>query len=134
MLAKRDAAMAGDGMYIYQNITGAHLILPRPTKAGRRSVGPREKFVGDSYYKMMKELACLQEVTAPIQEQEVNAPMQEQKLIIEQPPTVTHEGQVEYVQKQPDQKPLTEDEKKKQEKQEDILLTESPLEGIRIMR
>ena len=128
MLQKREAHMAGDGVYIYQNITGADLMLPRPTKSGRRTVGPREKFIGDSYYKTMKEVACLQEVQAPMQ------PQQEQQLLTEVPPTVTHDGKVEYVQKQPEQKPLTEDEKKKLEKQQDVLLTESPLDGIRIMR
>jgi len=134
MLARRDTRMAGEGLYIFQNITGADLILPRPTKSGRRTVGPREKFIGDSYYKQMKEVVCLQEIEAPTQE--VKPPMPEQQLLTEVPPTITHEGKVEYVQKQPDQKPLTEDEKKKQDgiSQPDILLTESPLEGIRIMR
>jgi hypothetical protein len=130
MLQKRDAHMAGDGLYIFQNITGADLMLPRPTKAGRRTVGPREKFIGDSYYKQMKEVVCLQEVQAPME-----TANQEQKLLTEVPPTVTHEGKVEYVQKQPGQKPLTEDKKKdNKNEQEDVLLTESPLEGIRIMR
>jgi len=125
MIQKRAAATYGDGLYIYQNITGADLMLSRPTKAGRRTVGPREKFIGDSYYKNMKEVVCLQEVQAP---------MQEQKLITEVPPLVTHDGQVEYVQTQPEDKPLTEEDKQRQAKNPDVLLTEAPLDGIRIMR
>lgn len=125
MLQKRAAHMIREGLYIFQNITGADLMLPRPTTAGRTRVGPREKFIGDSYYKTMREVVCLQEVQAP---------MQEQKLITEQPPIVTSEGKVEFVQQQPEQKPLTEDEKKKQDKQPEVLLNESPLDGIRIMR
>ena len=127
MLQKRNAQMSGEGVYIFQNITGADLMLPRPTKSGRKMVGPREKFIGDSYYKTLKEVACLQEVQPA---------MSEQKLITEVPPQFTHEGKVEYVQQgqQPDLKPLTEDEKKKKEEQPSVLLTESPLDGIRIMR
>lgn len=132
MLQKRDNQMQGEGLFIYQNITGADLMLPRPTKAGRKTVGPREKFIGDSYYKTMKEVVCIQ----TIQEIESNMPtQQEQKLITEVPPTVTHEGKVEFVQTQPGVKPLNEDTKKKQGVPEgEVLLTESPLDGIRIMR
>lgn len=121
--------MAGDGLYIYQNITGADLLLPRPTKAGRLSVGPREKFVGDSYYKMMREVICLQEVQAPMSQ----TPPEEQ-LLTEVPPIVTHEGKVEYVKQPVKATPINEEEKKMQQPQPDVLLTETPLEGIRIMR
>ncbi len=123
--AKAQASMAGEGMYIYQNITNSDIYLPRPTHAGRRMVGPREKFIGDSYYKNIKELMCLQEVIAP---------MQEQKLLTEVPPVVTNHGQVEYVVQQPgkplnEANPLSEEEEKK-----DKLLVEQPLEGVRILR
>jgi hypothetical protein len=129
MLQKRDTKMQGEGLYIFQNITGADLMLPRPTKSGRRTVGPREKFIGDSYYKTMKEVACIQEVQSDMPTQQP-----EQKLLTEVPPTVTHDGKVEYVQVQPGVKPLNENEKKKQGVPEDVLLIEQPLEGIRIMR
>jgi hypothetical protein len=128
MLEKRDARMHGEGLYIFQNITGADLMLPRPTKAGRRTVGPREKFIGDSYYKTMKDVACLQEV----QSEMTTSNQQEQTLLTEVPPTVTHNGKVEYIQKQPGIKPINENEKNKVPV--DVLLTEQPLEGIRIMR
>lgn len=131
MLQKRETQMHGDGLYIFQNITGADLMLPRPTKSGRRTVGPREKFMGDSYYKTMKDVICLQEVQS-----EMPTPNQsEQKLLTEVPPIVTHEGKVEYVQAQPNVKPLNENEKKKQQvAPSEVLLTEQPLEGVRIMR
>jgi hypothetical protein len=127
MLKKKEVLMAGEGLFIYQNITGADLMLPRPTKSGRRTVGPREKFMGDSYYKTLKDVVCLQEITPN---------MPEQKLITEQPPTITHEGKVEYVEKKPDEKPMNEEKKKQEQHQppEQVLLTELPLEGIRIMR
>lgn len=130
-LQKRDNSMYGEGQYIFQNITGADLMLPRPTKAGRRTVGPREKFIGDSYYKTMKEVVCLQEVQPEMPAQ----PQPEQVLLTEVPPVHTHEGKVEFVQQKPGVKPLNENDKKKlgQEVQ-DVLLNEAPLDGIRIMR
>lgn len=130
MLQKREANLHGEGMFVFQNITGADLMLPRPTKSGRRIVGPREKFIGDSYYKTMKDIVCLQEVQSEMPA--LNQP--EQKLLTEVPPTISHDGKVEYVQKQPGITPLNENDKKKQAVIRDVLLTEEPLEGIRIMR
>ncbi len=130
MLQKRDKQMQGEGLFIFQNITGADLMLPRPTKSGRRTVGPREKFIGDSYYKTMKDVVCLQEVQSEMPTQN----QLEQKLLTEIPPIITHNGKVEYVEKQPGVNPLNENDKKKVSIPENVLLTEQPLEGIRIMR
>lgn len=125
MLQKRAASLHGEGQYVFQNITGAELLLSRPTMSGRTRVGPREKFIGDSYYKSMKEVTCLQEVQ----------PVQEQKLLTEIPPAFTNEGQVEYVQQPAAAKPLTEtDRGGDKEPAEDVLLNEAKREGIRIMR
>lgn len=131
MVAKAAAANFGDGMYIFQNITNSDLFLSRPTKAGRRMIGPRQKFVGDSYYKNMKDIICLQEVEKPMSEQK-------QVLLTEVPPTVTTQGAVEYVQNDPELKPINE-ELEDEQKQKEILLNESPVaavkvDGVRIMR
>lgn len=122
MKAKAQAAMHGEGLYIYQNITNSELHLPRPTKSGRRTVGPREKFMGDSYYKSLKDVLCLQEIESPMSQQQ-------QVLLTEVPPTVTTQGTVEVVVASP-AKPLNEQEGQ----QPDVLLTEAPLEGVRILR
>jgi hypothetical protein len=122
---KAQRALAGEGLYIYQNLTAAELILPRPTRSGRRSVGPREKFMGDSLYKTMREVACLQEVEAPMPN--------DQLLITEIPPAVTATGTVEYVVQPSGQKPISED-KDAEKVTEDVLLNETPLEGVRILR
>lgn len=131
MVAKAAAANFGDGMYIFQNITNSDLFLSRPTKAGRRMIGPRQKFVGDSYYKNMKDIICLQEVEKPMSEQK-------QVLLTEVPPTVTTQGAVEYVQNDPELKPINE-ELEDEQKPKEILLNESPVaavkvDGVRIMR
>lgn len=122
MKAKARAAMHGDGLYIYQNITNSELHLPRPTKAGRRSVGPREKFLGDSYYKTLKDVICLQEIESPMK--------QEQMLLTEVPPTVTTHGTVEYVAAAPSVTLVEEEDRE----DKPVLLTEAPLDGVRILR
>ena len=50
--------------------------------------------------------------------------MQDKRLIVEQPPTVTNQGQVEQV-----------DGKYNEEKnkEQDVLLTEDPLDGIKLL-
>lgn len=130
MKAKAEQANFGDGMYIFQNITNSDLFLARPTKAGRRMIGPRQKFIGDSYYKNTKDIICLQEVEKPMSEQK-------QVLLTEVPPTVTTQGTVEYIQNNPELKPLNEE--LEEEKTKEILLNESPVaavkvDGVRIMR
>jgi hypothetical protein len=122
MKAKAQAAMHGEGLYIYQNITNSELRLPRPTRSGRLSVGPREKFMGDSYYKSLKDVICLQEIESPMSQQP-------QILLNEVPPTVTTQGTIEVVVAGP-AKPLNEQEGQ----QPEVLLTEAPLEGVRILR
>lgn len=120
-LAKLESDMKGEGMYIFQNNTNGDLYLPRVTNSGRRLVRKGEQFLGDSYYFAMlrsNELKLIKEVVQP-----------EQKLLTEQPPTVTNTGPVEYVQNQ-GQNQINETGKD----QPDVLLTETPVDGIKIIR
>lgn len=119
---RRQAALAGSGLYLYQNMSDADLILAKPTHAGRLRAGPREKFIGDSYFKNMREVACLLTIKEPGMDTE-------QKLITEQPPTVTKQGQVEYVVQQPGAAPLNED--KPADQKADVLLTDSAIRVVR---
>lgn len=125
-LEQKKKALEGTGEYIFQNNTKADLYLPRPTKTGRRVIrhdpksGKGEMFIGDSYYfQMVKthELKFIREVNMP-----------QEKLITEVPPTVTHEGTVEYVRQTSDGN-LNEEKTKEQE----VLLTEDPLDGITLL-
>lgn len=124
MRERREAAMKGSGLFLYQNISRADVILSKPTKSGRLKVGPQEKFLGDSYFKNIRELACLYEIK--------EEPLAEEKLITETPPIVTPEGTVEYVVADPKQKPLNED--KPADAPADVLLNEQPGGAIRVMR
>ncbi len=118
--AKLKEDMAGQGIYIYENNTKGDLFLPRPTSSGRRFVRKGEQFSGDNYYFAMlrtNELKLIREVAPP---------PDTTKLLTEQPPVVTNEGTVEVIAKKPcneQQRPPT-----------DVLLTESPVGGIKVIR
>jgi hypothetical protein len=110
----------GEGQFIFENNTKGDLYLPRPTKSGRKRVGRGEQFVGDNYYFQM----------VPAELKYIKEAIEMEKLITEQPPTVTRDGTVEFVAKNAD-KPLNENQP--EDDKEDILLTESPLDGIKIL-
>lgn len=115
--AKRQNAMKGSGMYIYQNNTKGEIMLPRHTATHRPSVAAGNQFVGDSYYMYMVKTGDLRLVEI-IEENSMP-----EKLITEQPPTVTTDGVVEYTS------PPQTDEKK----EEEVLLTENPMGGVTIL-
>lgn len=147
MAEARRQKLAGDGVYLYQNMSRATLVLGKPCSDGRTHIGPMARFEGDSFFKSIKECVCLatlQDPAAKAQaEPEIQAPeepitesvMAEEKLITEVPPTVTHEGKVEYVQAQPGEEPINESQPQgKGKKKKDVLLSEAPVDSIRIMR
>lgn len=122
-IEKLASDLKGEGMYVFENKTNGDLYLPRPTHAGRRLVRKGEQFVGDNYYFHMLpstsgpgSLSLVKELQSPEQE----------RLLTEQPPVVTEQGSVEFVAKQKynESQPNT----------QDVLLTESPTEGIQILK
>ncbi len=115
--------LAGDGKrYKYKNNTHSDLGLPKPAEDGRTAVGPEGEFIGDGYFLCMVP-QCLLIV------EDLNM-KNENKLITEQPPVVTNEGRVEYVQQQTKQQKLNEN---KPGKQQDVLLNEDPVGGVVIL-
>lgn len=120
--AKMKDDLKGEGQYIFENNTKGDLYLPRPTQSGRRLVRKGEQFVGDNYYFGMlrsNELKLVKELVSP----------QQQILMTEQPQVVTNQGPVEFVQTNP-QTQFNENGRGGQ----DVLLTESPVDGIKIIR
>lgn len=114
--------MAGDGKrFKYKNNTPGDLGLPKPTEDGRTAVKEGGEFIGDGYFLSMVP-QCLVIV------EDLN--MKETKLITEQPPTVTTEGKVEYVQQQQKKQKFNEN---KPNTQQDMLLTEDPVGGVVIL-
>jgi hypothetical protein len=117
-------AMAGSGLYLYENKLNADFTLPRPTKSGLRSIGPKQQFQGDDYYLQLVRTGYLKLINVlqtPQQEAQVN----EQKLILDQPEKVTHQGQVEQVAAAAPQQKLNE---AGSQPQPDVLLNEAPVD------
>lgn len=113
-------APAGEKEYVFQNRFREDLHLPHASKEGLVIVPPLGEFTGDErYFSLMREgrVKLVKEVNA-----------MENKLMTEQPPTVTHQGKVEYVVDDNGQQ-LTEQKKKEQEK----LLAEKTLEGVKLL-
>lgn len=129
-LAKFASDMSGDGQFIFENNTKGDLHLPRATKTGRKIVRKGEQFIGDSYYMQLvksHELRFIKELipVGVVNEDVIVTSAPDKKLITEQPPTFTNEGQVEYVTG--DQPKLNEGERVKSS---DVLLNEGPIDGI----
>lgn len=102
--------------FIFQNRTIEDLTLPFPTKEGSSIIPPLGQFVGgECYFELLRtgKLKLIKEVSN----------MAEEKLLTEIPPTVTHNGQVEYVKT--DEEQLNEDKKKKK--------NEHTLEGVKLL-
>lgn len=131
-------ALHGEGMYLFENNTKADLTLPRPTKSGLRSVGPKgtknSQFQGDDYYMQLVRAGHLRlikvlqtpEQERALAEQELNeATMSEDnKLILDQPDTYKNEGKVEHIV--PKTTPVQKLNEAGDQKKPDVLLNESP--------
>lgn len=106
--------------FVFKNKTRDDLHLPTPTSEGQSIIAPGGTFVGDSiYFPFLKtgQLMLVKEVSKDMDD----------KLITEQPPLITDEGQVEFV-KQDDK--ITEIKKKDQDKKK---INENPLDGVRLL-
>jgi hypothetical protein len=138
---KLEKNLAGNGLYVYENNTKGTLKLPKPTASGKIVVGPKEQFQGDSYFmslvkppiNMLKLIKVISQ-NLPETQTLVESNMNEQKLILDQPDRVTSEGTVEQVVKQPNEKKLNDSvEKKSVTQNNEVLLTEDPVDGIEIV-
>lgn len=125
------AAMAGSGIYIYQNSSQqSELTLPRPTRSGVRKVAPSGQFQGDDYYMQLVRTGFLRLVEVlQTAEQEKESQMiedqkEEQKLLLEQPDQVTDHGTVEHVVAKPGVKNLNETAAKGKKPSTELLLNE----------
>jgi hypothetical protein len=122
-------ALHGEGLYLFRNNTDADLTLPRPTKSGLRSVGPRQEFQGDNYYMQLVRsgyLRLVKEIQSPVQQHQAEVKVEE-KLILDQPDIITEQGKVEHVVNK--NTPVQKLHEGNKDKQPDVLLNESPVEG-----
>lgn len=138
---KRTAATyAGSGLFVFENNTDGDLTLPKPAADGRRVVGPRGQFQGDSYFHgwvkpPMNLLKFIKEIMPKEQKIMENNQMSE-KLILDQPDQVTTTGTVEHVVENPQQpQPINDTTNIPQQPKTDneVLLNEDPLSGVEII-
>ena len=123
---KRENAMVGSGVFLFENNTNGDLTLPKPTQNGQRVVRSREKFKGDSYYlSWVGSPMNLLRLIETIQPKDSNM---KEKIILDQPDTITQEGKVEFTTS--DVAPINDNT---QPSEKDVLLTENPLDGVEII-
>lgn len=118
----------GYGLYEYENRLNATVTLPKIAADGvTRIINPKGTFQGDDYFMFMVpgELRVKQ-ILIPAEEERRKENME--KLILDQPDTVTTEGVVERIVSS--DLPLNED---KTEKNKEVLLNESPSDGVKII-
>ena len=128
---KRFDAAQGYGKFLYQNNTSGDLMLPRANAKGQNRIGHKQQFEGDDYFLQMVKTNDLKLIKV-IQTKDQQMVMEHmERLLTEQPPVVTDEGVVEFV-KQGKAKKLNEN-KPNGEEMQDVLLNESPMDGIEII-
>lgn len=129
-------------LYIFENHRNNDFSLPVKSHCGKKMIGPRGRFTGDSYFlsfvktgdiRMIQVLEHKAEDTPSVLKEASEGNME--KLILDQPEKFTVKGHTEHVVAEtPGQKKLTEiSGQNAGQTQPDVLLTENPLEGIDII-
>lgn len=131
--AKLKQDMHGEGIFLFENNTSGDLYLPKATINGKKIVGHKKQFQGDSYFmKMVRtgELRLIKTILPIGESKEMNK--QEEKLLLEQPDQITEDGKIEQVVVK---KPLKLNEKVTEVKSNKSkqLINEDPMAGIEIM-
>jgi len=137
--ARLQKDMGGTGLFVYENNTDGELNLPKKTSSGVAKVGPRQRFQGDSYFKMwVGGNINLLRLVEEIQPEEGRKHLSEEKtmsnskLILDQPDCITKEGKIERVVVDEKQQKLNDSHNPSQKKPE-VLLTEDPLDSVEII-
>jgi hypothetical protein len=158
-----EGLMSGEGVFIYENNTDADLSLPKMSLDGQKTIGPRKRFKGDSYFmSLVKTPVCLlrliEEIKEPkeetkeefnIQKSEKSQEIKEKKIV----KTINKKGkkkkkkvtkdkkmkeklildQPEVVTKAGKLEQVDLEEKKEVTESEEKLLTENPFGDIQII-
>jgi len=143
--AKLKNNMSGSGLYVFENNTDGDLSLPKPTSSGLRTIGPRKRFQGDSYFlklvgSPMNLLRLVEEIQPKLTTQETaekiqrEANMSTDKLILDQPDTITTKGKVEHVVDTDTPVQKLHDANDPVATTPEVLLTENPLDGVAIIK
>lgn len=134
--AKRDDALHGDGLFVFQNNTKGTLDLPKATASGKKRLEEGEQFQGDNYFMrlvptMLRYIREIVPAGGPKAVIELKENIMPEKLILDQPDRVTNQGTVENVVAEPKKQILRENQPN--QPRPDVLLTEDPMEGVEII-
>jgi hypothetical protein len=58
-----EATKYGVTRHVFENNTLGELLLPRPTENGKRSLAPKEQFIGDDYYDSLVRTGHLRKIS-----------------------------------------------------------------------
>jgi len=133
LVKELNEAPGPEKLFLYKNFNRDETRLHEPNRDGQYIIPPTGEFVGDSrFFPLLKtgRLKLIKEV-----ESQMTTP---EKLITEQPPVITHMGQVEFV-KNPDGEYLTEEQRKKKQQKLNALnpqldfISENPMDGVKLL-
>jgi hypothetical protein len=140
--------MSGTGIYVYENNSDGDLRLPKATASGIKTVGPRKRFQGDSYFmnwvgspmnllKLVEVIVPKDNIYAkkvePEESLQENTMTNENQLLLDQPDTITNQGKVERVVVKPTLQPINDNAQPKEHPATEVLLTEDPVDGVTII-
>lgn len=138
---KRENMYKGSGIYIFENITNADLMLPKPALGGQKMIPPKTRFRGDSFFMTLVRNNSLKLIEV-IQAEEIAKKQNESidslgdnmqnKLLLDQPDIVTNNGKIEHVQVETcptNNCKINEEEEQKK----NVLLVEDPVGSIEII-
>jgi hypothetical protein len=136
---KLRTCLHGEGLYLYENTSSGDLYLPKPLPGGQTVVAPKKQFEGDNYY--MKLVGSGLKIVQVIRSPEAHESLfneevaMNDKLILDQPNTITNEGQVEHVVKKAAKvQPINDNHAHKpQQVQPQVLINEDPISGVDIL-
>lgn len=133
-LQKREEDYNDEVYYIFLNHRRAELKLPKKSICGKKAVQPGETFKGDEYFMAFAkigEVRLVETIHPPIKKLNESTGDKMEKLILDQPDSFTREGKTESVAK-PTPVKVINDSNSNQDN--DVLLTENPMEGIEILK
>lgn len=122
--------------YIFENHRNADFSLPKKSIDGKKLIPPRGRFHGDEYFITFVKTGDLRlaDTIHPKPKnlnESTGAGME--KLILDQPDKFTNDGKTEHVVAPP-KKTVLNDNNQTNKINEDVLLVESPMDGIDIIK
>lgn len=133
-LQKTEQDYANEIYYIFQNHRRSDLALPRKSICGKKLIPPGGTFKGDEYFMTFVktgDMRLVETIHPPYKPINESTGENMEKLILDQPETFTREGKTENVAKTTPQQVMNDSN---QNKNEEVLLTENPMEGIEIIK